>query len=123
MAGPPLMRRRYLDMMISQVDRGYLPAMQKYAKVLQQRNSLLKRIQNREAESTNSLLGPGTGARRRADLLGASDALGHVVPQAMMQMERLSDGLEQLQLTYRPSLGGLDERDAPIDDSNGRRAC
>jgi hypothetical protein len=35
----------------------------------------------------------------------------------MMQMERLSDGLEQLQLTYRPSLGGLDERDAPIDDS------
>ncbi|HMO53544.1 MAG TPA: AAA family ATPase, partial [Tepidiformaceae bacterium] len=32
-AGPPLMRRRYLDMMISQVDRGYLRAMQKYAKV------------------------------------------------------------------------------------------
>ncbi|MBK6562672.1 hypothetical protein [Candidatus Amarobacter glycogenicus] len=49
MAGPPLMRRRYLDMMISQVDCGYLRAMQKYAKVLQQRNSLLKRIQNREA--------------------------------------------------------------------------
>ncbi len=32
-AGPPLMRRRYLDMMISQVDRGYLRAMQKYSKV------------------------------------------------------------------------------------------
>ncbi len=32
-AGPPLMRRRYLDMMISQVDRGYLRAMQRYAKV------------------------------------------------------------------------------------------
>jgi DNA replication and repair protein RecF len=50
-AGPPLMRRRYLDMMISQVDRGYLRAMQRYAKVLQQRNSLLKRIQSREASA------------------------------------------------------------------------
>ena len=46
-----------------------------------------------------------------------ADALGHIVPQAMMQMERLTDGLEQLQLTYRPSLGGLDETDSPIDDS------
>ena len=45
------MRRRYLDMMISQVDRGYLRAMQRYAKVVQQRNSLLKRIQSREANS------------------------------------------------------------------------
>ncbi|MGH2610116.1 MAG: DNA replication/repair protein RecF, partial [Tepidiformaceae bacterium] len=43
-AGPPLLRRRYLDMMISQVDRGYLRAMQRYARVLQQRNSLLKRV-------------------------------------------------------------------------------
>jgi DNA replication and repair protein RecF len=63
-AGPPLMRRRYLDMMISQVDRGYLRAMQKYAKVLQQRNSLLKRIQKPRSWSPRTqLLGPGTGAR------------------------------------------------------------
>ena len=117
-AGPPLMRRRYLDMMISQVDRGYLRAMQKYAKVLQQRNSLLKRIQNREAGVHELNFWDQELAHAGGLIFWArADALGHVVPQAMMQMERLSDGLEQLQLSYRPSLGGLDEHDVPIDDS------
>lgn len=117
-AGPPLMRRRYLDMMISQVDRGYLRAMQKYAKVLQQRNSLLKRIQNREAESHELNFWDQELAHAGGMIFWArADALGHIVPQSMMQMERLTDGLEQLQLTYRPSLGGLDETDSPIDDS------
>lgn len=117
-AGPPLMRRRYLDMMISQVDRGYLRAMQKYQKVLQQRNSLLKRIQAREANAHELNFWDQELAHAGGLIFWArADALGHIVPQACGQMERLSDGLEQLQLTYRPSLGGLDEHDAPIDDS------
>lgn len=117
-AGPPLMRRRYLDMMISQVDRGYLRAMQKYAKVLQQRNSLLKRIQAREANTHELNFWDQELAHAGGLIFWArADALGHIVPQASQQMERLSDGLEELQLTYRPSLGGLDEFDSPIDDS------
>ncbi len=117
-AGPPLMRRRYLDMMISQVDRGYLRAMQKYSKVLQQRNSLLKRIQNHEANTHELNFWDQELAHAGGLIFWArAEALGHVVPQAMMQMERLTDGLESLQLTYRPSLGGLDETDSPIDDS------
>ena len=117
-AGPPLMRRRYLDMMISQVDRGYLRAMQKYQKVLQQRNSLLKRIQAREANSHELNFWDQELAHAGGIIFWTrADALGHLVPQASQQMERLSDGLESLQITYRPSLGGLDERDAPIDDS------
>ncbi|MGE3074920.1 MAG: DNA replication/repair protein RecF [Dehalococcoidia bacterium] len=117
-AGPPLMRRRYLDMMISQVDRGYLRAMQKYSKVLQQRNSLLKRIQNREANAHELNFWDQELAHAGGLIFWArAEALGHVVPQAMMQMERLTDGLESLQLTYRPSLGGLDATDSPIDDS------
>ncbi|MGE0600909.1 MAG: DNA replication/repair protein RecF [Dehalococcoidia bacterium] len=117
-AGPPLMRRRYLDMMISQVDRGYLRAMQKYSKVLQQRNSLLKRIQNREANAHELNFWDQELAHAGGLIFWArAEALGHVVPQAQMQMERLTDGLESLQLTYRPSLGGLDATDSPIDDS------
>ena len=46
-----------------------------------------------------------------------ADALGHLVPQAAFQMERLSDNLETLQITYRPALGGLDEVDCPIDET------
>jgi DNA replication and repair protein RecF len=117
-AGPPLLRRRYLDMMISQVDRGYLRAMQRYAKVLQQRNSLLKRIQAREAHAGELNFWDQELAHAGGIIMQArADALGHLVPQAAFQMERLSDGLEVLQLTYRPALGGLDAIDSPIDET------
>ncbi len=117
-AGPPLLRRRYLDMMISQVDRGYLRAMQRYARVLQQRNSLLKRVQSRDANASELNFWDQELAHAGGMIFQArADALGHVVPQAQMQMERLSDGLESLQITYRPALGGLDENDSPIDET------
>lgn len=117
-AGPPLMRRRYLDMMISQVDRGYLRAMQRYAKVLQQRNSLLKRIQAREASAGELNFWDQELAHAGGVIMQArADALGHIVPQAAFQMERLSDGLEELQMTYKPSMGGTTETDSPIDET------
>ena len=48
----PSQRRRYLDMMISQVNRGYFIALQQYRAGLEQRNALLK----------NSRQHPGQGA-------------------------------------------------------------
>ncbi len=41
-AGAPSGRRRFLDIVLSLNVRGYLPAVQKYRKVLKQRNALLK---------------------------------------------------------------------------------
>lgn len=117
-AGPPLMRRRYLDMMISQVDRGYLRAMQRYAKVLQQRNSLLKRIQAREAGTAELNFWDQEIAHAGGIIMQArAEALGHVALQANAQMARLSDGQERLEITYKPALGGLDANDCPIDDT------
>jgi DNA replication and repair protein RecF len=117
-AGQPLMRRRYLDMMISQVDRGYLRAMQRYAKVLQQRNSLLKRIQTREANSNELSFWDQELAHAGGVIMQArADALGHIVPQAAFQMDRLSDGLEEIELTYKPALAGLTDVDSPIDET------
>ena len=117
-AGPPLMRRRYLDMMISQVDRGYLRAMQRYAKVLQQRNSLLKRVQAREATASELNFWDQELAHSGGVIMQLrAEALGQIVPQAAFQMERLSDGLERLQLTYKPAMGGTTESDSPIDET------
>ncbi|MBI2764827.1 MAG: DNA replication/repair protein RecF [Chloroflexi bacterium] len=117
-AGPPLLRRRYLDMMISQVDRGYLRAMQRYARVLQQRNGLLKRVQSRDAQAAELGFWDQELAHAGGIIMQArAEALGHLCPQAQFQMERLSDGLESIQMTYRPALGGLDELDVPIDET------
>jgi DNA replication and repair protein RecF len=49
-SGPPGIRRRYLDITISQIDPAYVRATQRYARVLEQRNSLLRRIQERRAK-------------------------------------------------------------------------
>jgi len=117
-AGPPLLRRRYLDMMISQVDRGYLRAMQKYARVLQQRNSLLKRVQAREASAAELTFWDQELAHAGGIImLARADALGHLAMEGALQMERLSDEAETITMTYRPALGGLDEHDCPIDET------
>jgi len=48
--GSPSRRRRYLDITNSQVSSRYLRALQRYTKVLLQRNHLLKLIQERRAQ-------------------------------------------------------------------------
>ena len=47
--GPPSLRRRYLDMSLTQVERPYVAARQRFERVLLQRNHLLRRIREREA--------------------------------------------------------------------------
>jgi DNA replication and repair protein RecF len=117
-AGPPLLRRRYLDMMVSQVDRGYLRAMQKYQRVVHQRNSLLKRINERQASPSEISFWDQELAHASGIIMNArAEALGHVALQAAYHMDRLSDGQDSMQVTYKPSIGGLDANDCPIDDT------
>lgn len=52
-SGPPAMRRRYLDLMISQLDGKYLRALARYNRILEQRNSLLKSLARENASPTS----------------------------------------------------------------------
>ena len=47
--GSPALRRRYLDILISQLDRQYLKSLQKYQKILYQRNHLIRSIRDKKA--------------------------------------------------------------------------
>ena len=49
-SGPPAIRRRYLDIFICQLDRTYLRALQRYQKVVYQRNHLLRLLRERRAQ-------------------------------------------------------------------------
>ena len=51
----PSLRRRFLDMMISQINRNYFIALQQYRSALEQRNALLKRI-GRNLEKNQGML-------------------------------------------------------------------
>lgn len=48
--GAPADRRRFMDTTLSQVEKGYLNALDTYERVLPQRNALLRRIADRQAD-------------------------------------------------------------------------
>ena len=47
-SGSPSERRRYIDIALCQIDRRYCEALSRYQKIVTQRNSLLKQLQERE---------------------------------------------------------------------------
>jgi DNA replication and repair protein RecF len=49
--GTPSLRRRYVDLMVMQFDRAYAAARSRYDRVITQRNHLLKRIRDGEANA------------------------------------------------------------------------
>jgi len=119
--GSPGGRRRYLDVMLSQVDRAYLRALQRYGKVVTQRNALLRRIQEGAAS-------PGELAYWDEQLAGDGAVLfvaraGAVLRLASHAAEAhaaLSGGREQFALAYEPRFveGWAPARIAAADPSD-----
>jgi DNA replication and repair protein RecF len=106
-SGSPSDRRLYLDVAISQLDRAYYGALQRYGRVLQQRNAALRRIKDGLAGPDElpfwdeSLVREGAvilSARRRA--VGRLDALA-----AAAHRELSGAAQEDLTITYEPALG------------------
>jgi DNA replication and repair protein RecF len=78
----------------------------------------LKRIAEREASPSELSFWDQELAHASGTIMQArAEALGHVAVQAAYHMERLSDGLDSVEITYRPSIGGLDAHDCPIDET------
>ena len=101
--GAPSGRRRFLDILISQVDRGYLRTLQRYQRVLTQRNHLLRLV--RDGRSMPDELdfwdeelvkeGSVLVARRQ-------EVMEHLAPLAVAAYARLSGG-EELTVAFQPS--------------------
>jgi DNA replication and repair protein RecF len=104
-AGSPSVRRRYLDVMLCQVDAGYVHALGQYNRAVLQRNALLRQVRERQqpphlldywddllAEQGGQVLGTRAAAVRA---LSASAAERHV---------ELSAGQEALSVRYKPAL-------------------
>ena len=114
--GAPGVRRRYLDILISQVDRAYLRASQRYQRVVYQRNHLLKRVRERSSHADelefwdDELVTEGKYiiARRRLAIQKLSE-LAHPIH------EELTGNGEAFALEYRPSVDiGADETEEAI---------
>jgi len=103
-AGSPSPRRRYLNALISQVDRAYPRALQEYERVLIRRNHLLRRLRERadfgQLEYWDEQL-VERGSELIAARLRAVSALDHLAKEIHL---RLTGEEEPLRLFYRSSL-------------------
>ena len=103
--GPPSLRRRYLDILVSQVDQSYLKALQRYQRVLQQRNRLLKLLQERRAEEdeltfwNEELVKEGSWIGRRRHEVMAS-----LAATCRERHNELTGAQENLTIEYRPNV-------------------
>ena len=103
--GTPSIRRRYLDILISQLDDRYLRSLQRYHKILAQRNHLLKRIRHRSASADElqfwdvELIAEASFIiEQRANTLAS---LNDIAAPLHSELAGIDDMLE---LVYRPSI-------------------
>lgn len=111
--GAPAHRRRYLDVMLCQIDPAYRHALAQYNRVVERRNALLKSLREKNGGRKN-----GTGMRAAEQLEFWDERLiehGSLIiarrQQAVVDLERLaqpvhtdlSGGHERLRLRYLPS--------------------
>jgi len=103
--GPPSLRRRYLDILISQLDRQYLRTMQRYQRIVEQRNHLLKSVRERRSDPDELGFWDGqiveTGKYIMSRRAGILESLSESARSIYTQLS--GDG-EALALDYRPSV-------------------
>ncbi len=103
--GPPSGRRRFMDIMISQADPLYFRSLQRYARVVQQRNKLLKALQDHRANEDElefwdqELVQHGSLIVQRRD-----DAMADLSVLARERHFDLTELAEDLLLEYKPSV-------------------
>jgi DNA replication and repair protein RecF len=105
-AGPPAGRRRYLDVMNAQMSRRYLRALQRFNKVLAQRNFLLRQIRERN-RSDPSL------AVWDEELAGSAALIFQERSRSVAALNRFTERWfqelggwgQQLDVRYRPGIG------------------
>ncbi len=103
--GSPSVRRRYLDIMISQSDRQYLNALQRYHRITYQRNHLLRMV--RETRAGRDELGfwddelVGVGKQIMARRIQTVTALSDL---ARPIHAGLTDQGESVELVYEPNV-------------------
>lgn len=131
-AGAPAERRRYLDVLLCQIDRAYCRALSTYNQVLAQRNHLLRKLRDRSGKPDELAFWDerlahvgGQLIERRLATVVALDALaaplhGDLVdaadPHGPLEVRYLPGLRPARRTAWQPALAGLAETPAPYAD-------
>ena len=107
--GSPTVRRRYLDILISQLDREYLRTLQRYQKVVYQRNHLLRMVREGRSSAEELAFWNDELVREGSYIVSErSRTVRALSDLASPAHQELTGGLERLEITYAPSFA-IDE--------------
>ena len=110
--GPPSVRRRYLNILISQTDREYLGAIQRYERVLRQRNHLLRQIRDGSARINELAFWDDELVKEGVCIVAQRHATVRMLSEGANPMyARLSGGSETLAVSYQPNVALPDGAD------------
>ena len=103
--GPPAVRRRFLDILLSQADARYLKSLQRYNRVLQQRNQLLRMVREGRAGVDELVYWDAELVREGGWLTWRRhETMGFLTPRLLAHHADLGSPGEELTLEYRPSV-------------------
>ena len=112
-SGPPSLRRRYADILVSQITPLYTRELQEYQRALTQRNHLLKSVRVRDSQpaeldfwDTQLAISGGRVVSARARAIRALDETARVIHS------ELSGSPAPLSLSYAPSVEVEERHDA-----------
>ena len=104
-SGPPSVRRRYADMLVSQLESGYVREAQEYQRVMTQRNHLLKSIrEGRSSESELEFWDIQLSSHAARIMDSRARAIRALSAAACPIHQTLSGSGEPLSVTYMPSV-------------------
>lgn len=115
--GPPALRRKYLDILISQADPKYMRNLQRYQKVLQQRNQLLKLLSENRAKEVELEFWDEELVREGSQITDhRSQSMDSIAKLARIQHLELTGELEKLELLYQPNVSTTEANSNPSQD-------
>jgi len=104
----PSERRRYLDMLISQVSPAYVRHLGDYGQTLSQRNALLKQLFERSGDPHQLAVWDGMLARHGAFIMNERIKTIHEIEEEAKRVHYdLTHGKEVLRLAYQPAFEPL----------------
>ena len=114
--GPPMVRRRFMDLLIAQLSHRYLADWQEFSKVMKQRNALLRAIREGKSRPSEIEFWNVTFAAHAGRVMSErARALGRLSELARPIHAELSGVEEPLAVSYAPSVDvarGADDRGA-----------
>ncbi len=104
-SGAPALRRRFLDLALSQVDAAYVRRLSHYTRLLTQRNHLLRQLRDHRARLDQLAFWDDQLVEYGAAITATRQtAIQVLTPLAERQHSALAGRTERLRVTYQPSI-------------------